>query len=269
MKKYSGLISLLLLLGLSTICATEPQTSEPDSRADAVHVTIIYDNYQDDESLDTDWGFACLVEYKGKQVLFDAGRKAELYKSNLSSLQIDPGEIPTLFISHEHGDHTAGVPWLTEVNPSIHCYLPTPYYKQLEAGGALPANCEAVKEPVHLYGPFFSTGDNFETFTEQGLVVKTEKGGVLITGCGHPGAVAMVSRVQDELGIKIHTVIGGLHLMRTPGVKTSQISDDLKKLGVKQICPTHCTGDASIALLKEGFGEGYISGGAGKEIIIR
>lgn len=45
---------------------------------------------------------------------------------------------------------------------------------------------KAIKKPSHLYGPFYSTGDDFVAFREQGLVIKTENGGVLITGCGHP-----------------------------------------------------------------------------------
>ena len=40
-------------------------------------------------------------------------------------------------------------------------------------------------------------------------------------------------------------------------------------MGIKQICPTHCTGDKSIASLKASFGDGYIAGGTGQEIIIQ
>jgi 7,8-dihydropterin-6-yl-methyl-4-(beta-D-ribofuranosyl)aminobenzene 5'-phosphate synthase len=50
--------------------------------------------------------------------------------------------------------------------------------------------------------------------------------------------------------------------------EVEQIAADLKELGVRQICPTHCTGDKSIAVLKSSFGSGYISGGTGQEIII-
>lgn len=268
MKKDIWLASLLLLLGLSALSALEPRSGDRDPRTEAVHITIIYDNYQNDQNLKPDWGFACLVEYHGNKLLFDAGRDARLYEENVTGLQIDPREIPALFISHEHGDHIAGVPWIIETNPSIQCYFPTPYANQLKSGGTLPENSQAVARAQHLYGPFYSTGDNFETFTEQGLVVKTEKGGVLITGCGHPGAVAMVSRAKNELGIPIHTLIGGLHLIQTPGSKITEIADRLRKLGVKQICPTHCTGDASISLLKEAFGKDYIAGGTGTKIII-
>ena len=269
MRKHFSLTALLLLLGLSILTAEEPALSRIASSDNAVHVTIIYDNYQDDKDLNTDWGFACLVEYQGKQVLFDAGRSSELYQENMGRLQIDPKEIPTLFISHEHGDHTAGVPWITEVNPSILCYLPSPYAKQLKANGTLPPNSQTVSEATHLYGPFYSTGVSFEAFKEQGLIVKIENGGVLITGCGHPGAVPMVDIAEKKLGIKLHTVIGGLHLMQKSGEDMDQLAATLKKMGIKQICPTHCTGDKSIASLEESFGEGYISGGTGKVIIIQ
>jgi 7,8-dihydropterin-6-yl-methyl-4-(beta-D-ribofuranosyl)aminobenzene 5'-phosphate synthase len=246
---------LSILLCLSTLTAREPFFTQAKASENEVHITIIYDNYQDVKSLETDWGFACLVEYMGNQLLFDAGRSADLYKKNMEILQINPKDIPCLFISHEHGDHTAGMPWITSVNPSVKCYR--------------PANSIGMSEPAHLYGPFYSTGDNFKSFKEQGLVIKTQKGGVLLTGCGHPGAIEMIEVANEELGIEIHTLIGGLHLMRSSDNELSQIASKLKDMGIQQICPTHCTGDHSIAYFAEFFGEGYISGGTGKKIVIK
>lgn len=269
MRKIIGLTVLLLLQGQSMSTAMESFTKAKDSGDDAVHVAIIYDNYQIDPDLGTDWGFACLVEYQGHQLLFDAGRNAELYKKNSELLEINPGEIPTLFISHGHGDHTAAIPWIAEMNPSVKCILPAAYADQLKASGTLPPNSEGVKNPTHLYGPFYSTGDDFSGFREQGLVVKTEDGGVLITGCGHPGALPMVKVAEEALAIKIHTLIGGLHLMNASSEDLEQLASSLKEMGIKQICPTHCTGDESIASLEDSFGEVYITGGTGQEIIIQ
>jgi len=268
MQTMYRLISLGILLSLSTLAAREPVRTGTDSPENAVHVTIIYDNYQDDETLPTDWGFACLIEYQGNKLLFDAGRDAALYQKNVGLLDIHPEEIPGLFISHAHGDHTAGMPWIVKTNPSVKCYLPDSFAKELKSKGQLPANSIGVAMPAHMYGPFYSTGDSFEAFREQGLVIETEKGGVLITGCGHPGAVEMVSKAEKELGIEIHTLIGGLHLMRSSDKDLEQLSKALKDLGIRNICPTHCTGDQSIAHLKDSFGEGYIRGGTGKEIVI-
>jgi len=233
-----------------------------------VHITIIYDNYQADKRLDTDWGFACLVEYDGHKLLFDAGNKAALYKKNVKFLGINPSEIPSLFISHSHGDHTAGIPWLTEINPDIKCYLPASYAGSLEASGKLPPHTKALKDPTRLYGPFYSTGDDFAAFREHGLVVKTDEGAVLITGCGHPGVVEMIKVAKEITGVEVNAVIGGLHLMRKSDSGMENIASSLKKLGIQQICPTHCTGDHSIAFLKEAFGKGYIPGGTGRKIII-
>jgi 7,8-dihydropterin-6-yl-methyl-4-(beta-D-ribofuranosyl)aminobenzene 5'-phosphate synthase len=268
MTYFTRLTALGLLLCLSTISAREPGDFITGSPDNAVHVTIIYDNYQVDKRLETDWGFACLVEYQGNKLLFDAGRKADLYRENINLLDIDPQKIPSLFISHEHGDHTAGIPWITEVNPSVKCYLPSTYAAQLKVNDALPPNSKGISKPVHLYGPYYSTGDSFEAFNEQGLIVKTKTGGILVTGCGHPGPVEMVKVAENELGIEIRALIGGLHLLSTPEAGVETIAESLKEMGVQQICPTHCTGDQSIAILKKFFGEGYISGGTGQVIVI-
>jgi len=268
MQTTFRLTSLGILLCLSTLTAREPSFSGIASPNDAVHVTIIYDNYQKEKDLETDWGFACLVEYQGNSLLFDAGRRADLYKKNVKLLEINPEEIPSLFISHEHGDHTAGMPWITEVNPSVKCYLPSSYAEQLRASDQLPPNSIGVEKPMHMYGPFFSTGDSFVKFREQGLVIKTDKGGVLITGCGHPGAVEMVKAAKEELGIEVHTLIGGLHLMQSSDKELEQLSITLKEMGIRKICPTHCTGEKSIAFFKKSYGAGYIQGGTGKEIVI-
>ena len=258
-----------ILLCLSTLSAREPVFPLCSTPENELHITIIYDNYQADKSLETDWGFACLVEYKGNKMLFDAGRRSDLYKKNMELLQINPMEIPYLFISHEHGDHTAGMPWITSINPSLICYLPGSYANDLRSKDILPENSLGLSKPAHLFGPFYSTGDDFLSFKEQGLVIKTEQGGVLLTGCGHPGAIEMVEVAKEELGIEIHTLIGGLHLMRSSDNELSQITSTLKNMGIEQICPTHCTGDHSIDYFAKSFGDGYISGGTGKEIVIK
>lgn len=269
MKNKVGLTALGILLGLTVTKAEAPAFKGSDSPETGLSICIIYDNYQVDKRLDTDWGFACLVETGVQKLLFDAGRNASLFQKNVELLGINPEEIPTLFISHEHGDHTAGISWITEVNPSIKCYLPSAYAAQLKASGTLPPNSKKIEKPGHMYGPFYSTGDRFEAFKEQGLIVKTEKGGVLITGCGHPGPIEMIKTAKDELGIDIYALIGGLHLMRKSEEQMEKIADSLKELGVELICPTHCTGDKAIAFLAESFGKAYISGGTGQVITIK
>jgi 7,8-dihydropterin-6-yl-methyl-4-(beta-D-ribofuranosyl)aminobenzene 5'-phosphate synthase len=269
MKLTFRLTGLALILFISTTSATDPGLQKPGSADPSVHITIIYDNYMSNPSLKPDWGFACAVEYQGNRMLFDAGRDASLYKKNMQVLGIDPAEFDALFISHQHWDHTAGIPWILEENPMINCYLPSAYESILKSDQKLPDHNQGFSNPAHIAGPFYSTGDHFEAFREQGLVIKTEKGGVLVTGCGHPGVVEMVTVARSDLGINVTAVIGGLHLMSASEAQLEEITTTLKEMGIQQICPTHCTGDLSIAYFKSSFGEGYLAGGTGTEITIQ
>lgn len=262
-------LSLLLLLAcIVSLQAEEPVTLRVQSVDNELSVLIIYDNYPGNADLETAWGLACLVEVRGERLLFDTGSDADLYKKNMQLSGIDPEEIPSLFISHAHGDHTVGIPWVIATNPEINCYLPASFADQLEQAGTLPGNSAVVFQPAHLYGPYYSTGDDFAAFREQGLVVRTPDGGVLITGCGHPGVVEMVTKAREELDIPVHTVIGGLHLLQHSEAQVETIATELKELGIRKICPTHCTGDKAIAVLREAFGDGYIPGGAGTRIVV-
>ena len=57
-------------------------------------ITIIYDNETCREDLKADWGFACLVEVYGKNILFDTGAKGDILLENMKILGLggnDPG----------------------------------------------------------------------------------------------------------------------------------------------------------------------------------
>jgi 7,8-dihydropterin-6-yl-methyl-4-(beta-D-ribofuranosyl)aminobenzene 5'-phosphate synthase len=56
-------------------------------------VQIIYDNTSAREGIEADWGFAALVSYRGRNVLFDSGTKPDLFLANLKKLNIDPNSI--------------------------------------------------------------------------------------------------------------------------------------------------------------------------------
>lgn len=262
------LTGLVLLWVLSTSAARDAVPQGSGSPDGDLWITIIYDNYPGEKNLGTDWGYACLVQFNDEKLLFDTGRETTLLQKNMSALGITPEEIPALFISHFHQDHTAGIPWILDKNPSVNCYLPAGYADELRSNGKLPPNGKGVSSPAHLYGPFYSTGDDFKNFREQGLVIKSDDGGVLITGCSHPGIIDMVRVAREELGIEVHTVIGGLHLLQTPEDQVRKIAEELKQMGIHQVCATHCTGDRPIVIFRETFGEGYLEGGSGREIHI-
>lgn len=53
-------------------------------------------------------GFACLVEHEGRSWLFDTGQGKTLLR-NFEALQVDPGPIEGVILSHGHYDHAGGL----------------------------------------------------------------------------------------------------------------------------------------------------------------
>ena len=75
-----------------------------------IKVTILYDNYIHTEGTKSDWGYSCLIEGTEKTILFDTGTKGDILMYNMRQLNIDPKKVDLVVISHEHGDHTGGLP---------------------------------------------------------------------------------------------------------------------------------------------------------------
>jgi len=87
-------------------------------------VTILYDSFGKSPSLTMDWGFAALVEYGGKRILFDTGNNARIFEHNVKALGVDLRNIDFVVISHRHADHTSGITYLLTVNPKVRIYVP-------------------------------------------------------------------------------------------------------------------------------------------------
>jgi 7,8-dihydropterin-6-yl-methyl-4-(beta-D-ribofuranosyl)aminobenzene 5'-phosphate synthase len=209
-------------------------------------ITIIYDNTTVVEGLTADWGFACLVEFDSKNILFDTGGKGEILLANMEKLKIDPEIIDLIFISHSHWDHTGGVSDILK-KKNARLYIPKGYDPPSIAKDVITAT-----GPVQIAENIHSTGvlENIE----QSLVVKTAKGVVIIAGCSHPG-VANILTAASQYG-KCYALIGGLH-----GFDEFALLDELTV-----VCPTHCT--RHIDEIKKKYPKKYIEGGAGRVIEI-
>jgi 7,8-dihydropterin-6-yl-methyl-4-(beta-D-ribofuranosyl)aminobenzene 5'-phosphate synthase len=213
-----------------------------------IKVTIIYDNTAYSEDLEADWGFSCLVEVENTPViLFDTGTKGGILLRNMRKLGIEPESIDEVFISHAHFDHTGGLSHFLKVNKDVKVYVPISFHKPLAAKEVV-----SVKEPLRIQENIFSTGELSRI--EQSLVVKTERGSVVVAGCSHPG-VGAILKVALQFG-KVYALIGGLHGFRE--------FDKVKGLGL--ICPTHCTQYKSE--IESIYPEIFTEGGAGRIIAI-
>ena len=121
-------LSLVLMFGA---CSQHDQKHANDSSITRFRVieehtiTNLYDAFGEDKTkLQKDFGFSCILKYKGKTILFDAGSNADIFKKNVETLNIDLKQIDIVIASHAHFDHINGFDYLLKVNPDVQIYFP-------------------------------------------------------------------------------------------------------------------------------------------------
>lgn len=230
-----------------------------------VTFTILYDNYLHKEGTKTDWGFSCLIEGTEKTILFDTGTQPEILLHNVKALNVDLKKVEQIVITHDHGDHTGGLSEVLNINPNVSVYLPVSFpYEFVRKVEMSKARVESVDEPVEICDNVFLTGEMVGHAKEQSLIINTQKGLVIVTGCSHQGIVKVLKRAKDILDKPIYLVFGGFHLGGTSDRTVQKIIQSFEELDVEKCGATHCTGDRAIDMFKKAFGENYMSMGTGK-----
>jgi 7,8-dihydropterin-6-yl-methyl-4-(beta-D-ribofuranosyl)aminobenzene 5'-phosphate synthase len=242
-------------------------TSHKKEALENLRLDIVYDNNVWDEALTPDWGFGCLIRGAGRTLLFDTGAKGEILLDNMAKMNIDPKDIELIFISHDHWDHTGGLPdILNQIEKPAVFMLEAFSQKIKNEVDKTDAELKEITTPVPICDHVFTTGEMGTGIKEQALVLQTRKGLVVVTGCAHPGVVEMTRKAKELYKDDIFLVIGGFHLVQDSDESINTVIDDLKKLGVRYAAPCHCSGDNARQLFKKVFGENYIEIGAGKSI---
>ncbi len=231
-----------------------------------MRLTIVYDNSVYDPRLTDAWGFAALVEVSGERILFDTGGDGEVLLANMALLGIDPSSLDAVVLSHEHDDHTGGLAALLDTGATPVVYLPASFSSALRNGTAARTEVVTITEPREILPGVFSTGEMGDYIVEQALVVDTMAGNVVITGCAHPGIVEMVSRANEVSPGEVALVVGGFHLVETTPERIAGIIEDFRALGVRQVAPTHCTGDTARDAFAREYGDDFVEAGVGRVI---
>jgi len=229
--------------------------------------TILYDNYLYKEGTKPDWGFSCLIEGMEKTILFDTGTQPEILMHNIEALDVDLKKVEQVVISHNHGDHTGGLPAVLERNPNVTVFFSVSFPAEfgLRVEG-LKAKPQSVDKSVEICRDVYLTGEMGDEIKEQSLIIDTPKGLIIVTGCSHPGIVSILRRSREILDKPIRLVFGGFHLRNKSDAEMQEIIAAFKSLKVEKCGATHCTGDAQIAMFKKAFGENYVPMGTGRVI---
>ena len=230
-------------------------------------ITVSYDNNPYKERLTTAWGFSCVIRGTEKSILFDTGGDGSILLTNMEELGINPKEIDLVVLSHIHGDHVGGLPSFLEKNPEVVVYLPKSFPRGFKDGvKEYRAKIVEVQGSLKICQGVYSTGELGTWIKEQSLLIHTEKGLIVITGCAHPGIVKIVNKVKDLAEDDVLLVMGGFHLGGESKGEIENIVSSFRKLGVSYVGPCHCSGDAARQLFKEEYGENFINVGVGRVI---
>ncbi|MEJ2708264.1 MAG: MBL fold metallo-hydrolase [Anaerolineales bacterium] len=232
-------------------------------------ITIIYDNNDFDQRLKTAWGFSALVEYHDHTLLFDTGGDGPMLLENMRILGIEPTQIESVMLSHGHADHTGGLGGLLEYGARPTVYMPASFSSVFKKQVSKKTEVIEVTPGLTIAAGLFTTGEMGRSIPEQALIIQTEQGLVIVTGCAHPGIVEIVEQTQTLLDGQVRLVLGGFHLGGKREAEIDAILTDFRRLEVEQVAPCHCTGDQAIAMLAAEYGEDYIQAGVGRRILIR
>ncbi|AKB34317.1 7,8 dihydropteroate synthase (methanopterin) [Methanosarcina siciliae HI350] len=193
-----------------------------------LRLTVLYDN-EACPGFTGSWGFSALLETDRETLLFDTGWDGTLLLKHMEKIGIDPACISKLVLSHQHWDHIGGLPELLCANSRLTVYVPSSFSENLKKEIRKRADLVEIKETTEISEGIWSTGELGDKIKEQSLVLSTESGSYVLTGCAHPGIEAILDAALS-CG-KIKGILGGLH--------DSENFERLKEMEL--IASGHCT----------------------------
>jgi len=152
---------------------------------------------------------------------------------------------------------------------------------------ALGANFRLSRDPVKLSDNIMTTGEvqisvDYELIDatlhikdeddyipdlladDLSMVIKTEKGLVILLGCGHRGLINTILHAQRIAGVEqIYAIIGGTHLISANKTQMDETVKALKRFHITKLGVSHCTGLKFGAILANEFGEAFFFNSAG------
>ncbi|GBE02758.1 metallo-beta-lactamase superfamily protein [bacterium BMS3Bbin06] len=230
-------------------------------------------------------GFAALIETGGKRILVDTGATGIALEHNLGLIGLSVDDIDVTFLSHGHSDHTGGI---QRVRGRIMAHPDTFNKRYIESKGGVifdlsspeidleSRNIELHREPLKLAGGVMTTGEiprlheweelkvfriqrngkmlNDRVLDDQGVIINTNKGLVIIAGCSHAGIVNTIEHAIEITGITtVYCVIGGFHLIGPGEDKIDRTIEEFRRLKIGKLIPLHCTGFEAIKRISIAF----------------
>lgn len=87
---------------------------------------------------------------------------------------------------------------------------------------------------------------------DQSLVLNTNKGLVVVSGCGHAGIVNTLTFAEKQFpSTPVYALVGGFHLFAATDEQLDWTADKLKGFGVSYLIGAHCTGIEAVYRIRQ------------------
>lgn len=237
-------------------------------------ITVLNDNRCHNPLLNNEHGLSLYIEYEDKKMLLDTGA-SDIFKRNAEKLHINVNDVDVIFLSHGHYDHGNGLEYI-DSHPSLIMHPHACDYRQskrTKTYGGLSLNHEELmnrfdlietKEPYEYIKNVYFLGEikrnnNFEALKfpvitknglddevldDSGIVIQTNQGIVVISGCAHSGICNTVEYAKEVTNDhRVLAVMGGFHLKDNDEVTLKTITYMMDN-DIQHIYLAHCTSDS-------------------------
>ena len=244
----------------------------------------------ENKGLISEHGLSLIISIDEKNYLFDCSKGGNFIK-NAMQMNVDLSKLDGVICSHSHYDHSAGFKELANTFNVKRLITGVGFFKEKYAMNELKAtylgsgfdsnfleekkiNHIVCDEIIELEKDFYVVGNfkrlyEFEQIQdrfvkkEEGIlikdyfedeisvVIKTDKGLIVVMGCSHPGILNMLETIQKRFDMNIYAVYGGTHLVEADENRCRMTLNHMKQIGVKILGLCHCSGEQIIAMARE------------------
>src|SRR4029077_21136965 len=84
-------------------------TGDPAAQIPSLKITVLSTMLVGEPTAFGEWGFSALIEADGHRILLDTGAHPDTVAINARNLKVDLSGIREVVLTHNHGDHVAGL----------------------------------------------------------------------------------------------------------------------------------------------------------------
>jgi len=244
-----------------------------------IRLTTLLENTATGGIFRAEHGFSVFVETDNGSFLFDTGQ-TDAFIHNARILKIDLSRVEKVVLSHGHYDHAGGLSYLSELTkPVVYAHPEIFRERYYQSGNDLRyigiEKREFYEEkgvqfvlydrPKEIVKGVYTTGfeemrtdfekvdKNFvykvsgeyrkdDVVDDMSLVLQTKRGLFIVFGCAHRGIINIIRQAEEHFGRKVFGFIGGTHLGPADDTQKERTIEELKKMDIEIIGPSHCTG---------------------------